>query len=222
MGLSVQQGLDEGAIQVWVKDPTTALALAETGWDGGLRPQAGADYVFYADSNMGYNKVDAVLERTLDYAVDWPADGGPGVATVAMTYRHPVAAPGHICDPAPRYGDDYDEMTARCYFSYVRLYAPGGSQLLETSGLEADSVVSERGEKRTQRFGGYFVMQPGTEHTVRFTYELPEGLTPADYRLVVQRQAGTNPLPVTLQVGDETHSATVASRQLTWAPGNGE
>ncbi len=215
---NVLQALDEGAIQVWMKNGEVASQLAATGWDGGIAYNPDADYVYYTDTNMGYNKVDSVLERTLDYHVDWPEGDGPATATATMTYRHPVAVEGHICDQSPRYGASYDEMAARCYFDYVRLHVPGGSRLLNVTGLEADSIRSARGEKGTERFGGYFVMPPGNEHTVSFTYELPERITPENYALTIQRQSGTNALPVTVNVAPHELSTTLATRELAWTP----
>jgi hypothetical protein len=218
--LKLVQALQEGAIQIWVKDPGVMDTLAEAGWDGGMHPENGADLLFYTDTNMGYNKVDSVLERSLDYQVTWPdAAGEAPIATVTMTYRHPIEVADHGCDPTPRYGETYDDMAARCYFDYVRLYAPGGSTLIEATGLEADSVTSERGEAGTQRFSGYFVMEPGTEHTVSFTYELPPDMTPDGYRLVLLRQSGTGALPVSLRAGAETLGTTLNARRTLWEPG---
>jgi hypothetical protein len=218
VAVNVLQALDEGAIQVWMRESSVAEQLANIGWDGGLAYDSSSDYLFYTDTNMGYNKVDSVLERSLAYDVDWPPDGGPAVATTTMTYRHPVNVEGHICDQSPRYGASYDEMAARCYFDYVRLYAPGGSKLMAVEGLETDSITAERGEKGTQRFGGFFVMPPGSEHTVKFTYELPAHITPEAYALTIQRQSGANPLPVTVDAGSHSLSTTVDTRQYDWTP----
>ncbi|MCB9138387.1 MAG: DUF4012 domain-containing protein [Caldilineaceae bacterium] len=215
------EALHEGAIQVWVKDDAeTMTALAASGWDGGLHPVDGADFLFYSDTNVGYNKVDSVMERSLDYVVVWP-DGADGraTATVTMTYRHPIDVPGHVCDPTPRYGDTYDDMSARCYFDYVRLYVPGGSTFIEAEGLEADSIKAARGEAGAQRFSGYFEMLPGSEHTVTFTYQLPATVTLDNYRLALVRQSGTGPLPVTLQAGDQALTTTVSARRMLWEPG---
>lgn len=48
---------------------------------------------------MGYNKVDAAIERGLDYRVSWP-DGAdqPAQATLTLTYTHPIEAEDPGCD----------------------------------------------------------------------------------------------------------------------------
>lgn len=209
--------LNERAVQAVVNDPEAAQALADLGWDGGIAPVADADYLALIDTNMGYNKVDSVLERSLDYAVDWQPDG-TGTATATLTYRHPLEADDHECDLTPRYGETYDDMAARCYFDYVRLYVPRGSTLVEATGVQADSISSRPGENGTEVFTGYFVLKPGEEQTVTFEYRLPETITPNTYSLVMQRQAGAKPLPVSITVGDALFDATLRDGRLEWTP----
>ena len=215
------RALNEGAIQIWVDDSDVASQLAKVGWDGGVHPEEGADFLLYVDTNMGYNKVDAVMERALTHQVSWPeGPDKPALVKTSMAYRHPIEAPDHECDPTPRYGDSYDEMTQRCYFDYVRLYAPGGSELIDVEGVQPDSVSSQRGESGTQVFSGYFVMKPGDEHTVTFTYRLPADITPDGYRLVVQKQSGVTPTPLTVRAGAHTLDTVLTEHRLTWAGQN--
>ena len=218
---AVNTALNERAVQIWLADPDAAELIAEQGWDGRLLPEAGADYVALVDMNMGYNKVNAVLERKVDYAVDWPNDGTtPGQATVTVTYRHPLDVVDDRCSPLTGYGMlvTYTEMIERCYFGYVRLYVPGGSELIGIEGVDKESILSQPGERGTRVFAGYFSMKPGEEHTVTFTYHLPESITPENYSLVVQRQAGVDPLPLDIAVGDTTLSTTLADGRMIWSP----
>jgi len=213
------QALEEGAVQVWLKDEDAAERMAEAGWDGSVRPQDDADFLLYVDTNMGYNKVDSVMERALAYEVSWPdGDDAPGLATVSMTYHHPIEMDGHECDQTPRYGDSYDDMARRCYFDYVRLYAHGGSELINVEGVDSDSIESRRGESGTNVFSGFFIMEPGSEHTVTFTYRLPPAIMQEDYRLVVQKQSGMAPLPLSVKVADDGFETTLQQRRLEWSP----
>jgi hypothetical protein len=216
---ALRTALDERAIQVWMADAGAAELLAALHWDGSLQPEPGADFVALVDSNMGYNKVDAVLARSLRYAVTWP-DGPaqPAQATLSATYRHPLRVAGHVCDSRSKYGATYSDMIERCYFDYVRLYVPLGSELVSITGVEADSINSQPGERGTQVFAGYFSVAPGSEHTVTFIYRLPPQITPDSYRLVIQRQSGTGPLPVEVKAGAAELSTTLAAGRLVWAP----
>ncbi len=210
--------LNERAVQIWLQDPRAQEQLAALRWDGALHPLARADYLALVDSNVGYNKVNAVVARSMQYSVAWP-DGADAsaLATTQVTYHHPVESPDHVCDQTSRYGDSRDDLMKRCYFNYVRLYVPRGSQLLSIDGVEADSVGSQRGIRSTQVLSGYFEMKPGTTHTVTFTYRLPPLIRQDEYRLVIQRQSGSGPLPVQWDVAGQTFSATISENLLDWS-----
>ncbi|PJF46515.1 MAG: hypothetical protein CUN48_13405 [Candidatus Thermofonsia Clade 3 bacterium] len=187
-----------------------------------MRPAENSDFLAVVDTNMGYNKADAAIQRSLDYRVEWPEEAGePARATLTLTYTHTVDGEDPGCDLTPRYGDSYADLIERCYFDYVRIYAPRGSELIEATGVEPDSVETHRGERRTQVFTGYFILPPGEQHTVTFTYALPPTLTPDAYRLVLQRQSGTQPLPITITVGDATQSALVSGALWEWSAEEG-
>jgi hypothetical protein len=206
-------------MQVWLADPAAADLMAELGWDGMLRPEAEADFVALVDTNMGYNKVDAVLERNLAHTVIWP-DGptAPAQATVTVTYRHPLNVVDEACSPQTDYGkiSSYTGLIQRCYFGYVRLYVPAGSELLTLEGVAADSISSQPGERGTQVFAGYFSLEPGDEHAVTFTYTLPSHITLSNYQLVVQRQSGSGPLPLQIAVDDTAFDLTLVDGQFVW------
>jgi hypothetical protein len=222
---AIDAALRERAVQVWLADPQAADPIAKQGWDGRLHPESGADYVALVDTNMGYNKANAVLENELAYRVDWP-DGPavPAQATLAVTYRHPLKVVDERCLPQPDFGTiaSYSGQIERCYFGYVRLYVPGGSELVTLEGVDAESISSRPGERGTQVFAGYFSLKPGEEHTVTFTYQLPPTITPENYRLVVQRQAGTSPLPLHLAVEDVVFRTTLVDGRMVWEPATTE
>ena len=211
-------GLERRGIQVWLVNPAAQEVLAAHGWDGGLHPEPGADYLALVDTNMGYNKVNAVVSREAAHTVSWPDAGGPGQAVLTITYTHPVQAEDPACRPEPRYGLRYEDMMARCYFDYLRVYAPAGSTLLGTSGMLAATVSSRPGERGTQEFAGYFVLRPNSQHQVSLRYTLPPSLRPQGYRLVVQRQAGTDPLTLSLQVGEASDHLMITEGAASWSP----
>jgi hypothetical protein len=202
---------------VWVANPQVQEVMAEARWDGGLHPPQGSDYLAVVDTNMGYNKVDAAMQRSLAYTVTWP-DGPqePAVATVTLSYTHPITTPDPGCDPSPRYGTTYADMIARCYFNYVRVFAPRGSELITARGIDGETITSRRGERLTEEFSGFFILPPNSSQTVYFTYRLPAGITPEDYRLQIARQSGTGPLPLTLSVDGITETLTLAEGWLDW------
>lgn len=196
LGRTVLQLLDQRHLQISVDDPTAAALLAARGWDGGLRPPEGSDFLAVIDSNVGYNKVNAVVRPALRYRVD-AADSGLA-ATLTITYTHTAPAGAEpVCDRTPRYGDSYDEMTRRCYWNYLRVYTAGGSELLAAEGLK--KVTTEPGERGTTVFAGDFVMSPAEVYVVTLRYRLPADLLAAPYRLFARKQAGTDAIPVTVE-----------------------
>ncbi len=215
---SVQQALRQRSIQVWITQPWMAQQLGLLGWDGALRPPANSDFVALVDMNMGFNKVDAVLQRGLTYSVTWP-DGptAPALATAVITYSHPITLPNYTCSNEPTYGEDYNFLIERCYYDYVRLYTPAGSTLASVEGVAPDSVVTQRGENQTQYFGGHFVLPVGETHTVTFQYRLPATLTAETYALQIQRQSGTQPLPLTVTIADQTTTTTLSMAKWSWS-----
>lgn len=213
---AAEDALNERSIQIWLADETAANQLAMLGWDGRIQTQPGSDYLSLIDTNMGYNKANAAIERALHYSVTWPTADGPATATVTIEYQHPLLIPNHVCDITPRYGADYEDLVERCFFNYVRLYVPQGSTLLATSGLEEGSVGTSRGEHNTQIFAGYFILPPGQSQRVQFHYQLPATLTPTDYTLWIQRQSGSGPLPLTLTIGGEEERLLLRDGFFIW------
>lgn len=214
---NIYTALGERSIQIWVEEPLLAKQLNLLGWDGGLYPAPGADFLALVDMNMGFNKADAVMQRAVRYDVTWP-DGptAPALATATITYTHPISIPNYTCTNTPEYGESYNFLVERCYYNYVRLYTPPGAELVQATGVEPDSVVTQRGENRTQYFAGYFVLPLGQQQIVTFQYRLPADLTSDNYQLLLRRQAGSKPLPVTVTVNGETITTTVTDAKLRW------
>lgn len=218
MAVAIESALDEHAIQIWSANPETAAVLARLKWDGGLHPAPQKDFLALVDTNMGYNKVDAVIERSLSYQLTWPE--GPAKAAqaqVTVTYKHLLQLADYDCDPRPHYGQSYDDMMARCYFDYVRLFVPSGSKLLSVEGVESDSVTSQHGEADTEFFAGHFSLRPGEQKALVFRYQLPAWLKPDQYGLIVQKQAGLPFLPLSLQIDGAESATTLQSGQWEWS-----
>lgn len=196
LGQTALKLLGERHLQISVDDPAAAALLARQGWDGGLRPPPGGDFLAVVDSNVGFNKVNAVVKPALAYRVA-PGDGGLE-ATLVITYTHTAPAGSEpICDRSPRYGDSYDEMTRRCYWNYLRVYVPGDSELVAAEGFK--KISTEPGMRGTTVFAGDFVVPPGEVYAVTLRYRLPADLPAAPYRLFVRKQAGTLATPLTVE-----------------------
>lgn len=216
---NTQAALNERAIQIWLAEPAAETQLARLGWDGGLHPQPGQDFLALVDTNMGYNKVNAVLQRSLSYTVTWSTNATqPAQAAVAIRYTNPVTETDPICAAKAYYGNDYDDMINRCYFNYIRLYVPAENQFVALEGVQPDSVTKQRGEQNLRIYAGYFMLKPGETKTITFRYQLPARLQPDNYALLIQRQAGSGSLPLRLQIGQQTTTTLLQTGKFTWSP----
>lgn len=187
--------LQEKHVLVTVNDPATATLLAEAGWSGAVTPGDG-DYLLVVDSNVGWNKVNSLVQRTTNYSVAPQADGSL-LADLELVYRHQGEASDQPCEHVARYGDSYEEMMRRCYFNYIRVLVPAGAELLSAEGFEQDQVTVKSGERDTTQLAGSLITPSGATRSVRLSYRLPSGLLSDNvYRLRVQKQPGTPALPV--------------------------
>ncbi len=71
---------------MYFNDPAIEAALEEGGWDGALRP-GDSDFLYLVDSNVGFNKADSVIQRSLVYQVDL-GDLNHPTGEVTLTYQH--------------------------------------------------------------------------------------------------------------------------------------
>jgi hypothetical protein len=199
-----------------VDDPEASALLSGMGLDGSLQTGPG-DFLMVVDSNLGFNKMDPRVERSLSYTVDLRQPGAPQAALI-MHYRNTITVPV-VCQHSSNYGTTvYEGMQARCYWDYVRVVAPPGASLLggglpPTPGKfllnghdEPGTWTSAPGERGTTEFGGLFVLPTAQEAELRLEYRLPEGvwLEQPDgsraYSLRLSKQPGTEGTPVTVTV----------------------
>jgi hypothetical protein len=112
-------------------------------------------------------------------------------------------------------------MMKRCYWDYVRVYVPGGSQLLngpdpsvppgslwaQGSDDQPDTIRPVLVEDGWPVWTAFFALATMEEKTLTFEYRLPDGLVTYDadglahYRLRVQKQPGTEAVPLQVEIG---------------------
>jgi hypothetical protein len=200
------QALEERHLFVYLPDGGPAGdALHAAGWDGALGEGAG-DYLMVVDANVGFNKASPLVTEALSYTVDLRDPRRPR-AELLLTHRHTAPARAEACDPAPRYDATYEGMMQRCYWDYVRVYAPGGSQLLEATrhpvpgellvtGLDRDGEVELLSDQAGKAaFATLLVLAPGERAETRYIYELPSEVVVQEggawrYSLTIQKQGG--------------------------------
>lgn len=227
----LDEAVEERHFQAYVREPAAQELLAEAGWAGSQANVVGQDFLLVADTNMGFNKVNASLVRSLDYRLVLDDDGG-GLATLTIEYDHLSEPSGQNCKPfAAIYSTEirYSNLIEDCYWNYVRVYVPEGSILIEASRhpVAGDALLTgEDWDGRAQsssdpgagltEFSNFLILPHGERTAVTFTYELPRNITRADegiqtYHLAVNKQAGVDSqslsVSVALPPGTQLHSS---------------
>jgi Protein of unknown function (DUF4012) len=125
-------------VQVYSTDPAGEAALVELGVGGSAAAPADGDYLMPVGVNAGGNKLDAFLERTLDWRVRLAADGS-AQATASLTLENTVASAG-----MPRYiVGPYDARFRKGVNEQVQiLYVAGGYGFTKAS-LDGRQVGAE-------------------------------------------------------------------------------
>jgi hypothetical protein len=207
--------LEEKHVLVYLEDGSAASLLAELGWDGALARQRG-DYLMVVDANLGFNKVNAVVQESLVYDVDLTDLAHPQ-ATLTVHHWHPVEHGENPCRHEPRYDPTYEQMMERCYWDYLRVYVPLGARLTDATphAISGSELLSGRPspaqvtvgppEEDHEVFATFFLLRPREALQTRFEYALPpeilqtrEGDT--GYALLVQKQPGTRAVPLRVRV----------------------
>ncbi len=207
---SIQEGIEQRHLQVYVRDRAAAQIFTKVGWDGGLVIPNAGDFLLAVDTNMGFNKVNAAVERSLKYRVILD-DQGEGSAELSMEYGFPENIGEKDCaHGGNRYNKikGYGDLIEDCYWNYLRIYTPIGSKLRSSSEhpLSGDFLLSGKdwdGESRKVSepgesaviFANFILLSPGEKQTSTLEYELPAVVNTlpdgsARYSLLVRKQAG--------------------------------
>lgn len=212
---AMRQGLEEKHILIYMRDPLTSSILADNNWDGAIRSAPG-DYLMVIDANMGFNKASVKVEEAINYQVTID-EHGRASGKVTLHYHHTSTKELDRCVQEIKYGETYEEHMDRCYWDYVRLYAPGGSRFLSANytPVPAHSLLSGKAtsgapivgprQRGKEVFANFFVLPTGEERQLRFEYRLPgrvvrRGPEGHHYSLLLQKQPGTIALPVHVEV----------------------
>lgn len=215
----LQTAAQERHLQLFSADPLLADLLDGTAWNGRMDPPAAGDFLHLSDTNMGFNKVNAVVERSLTYQVTLDPDG-QHVALLEARYENPPSTNPVECLHGTRYDPDteYQTLTSDCYWVYLRAYVPRGSGLISSSEhpVPAANLMSGKDWPGTSRaqladdgrftvFDNFLLLGTGQTETVSFEYTLPGAILAQDagkhlYQLHVRKQAGMVAEPISIQI----------------------
>ena len=197
IAMAMLQALGERHVLVQIDDPIAASMLADRGWDGGVRPGVG-DFLMVVDSNLGFNKVNAVMEMQLTYQVDL-SDWTSPQAFLVVTHYNPTSGsddcvhePLSVIKNPEALEAGYQGLIEGCYWDYLRVYMPEGAVLHEATAQSIPSDWMIRGEPVPARvddltntyvmseriegvlaFGTFLVVPMGEKVETEFRFQLP-------------------------------------------------
>lgn len=216
---SLFESIDTRDTLVFFDDPTVQQSMANLGWDGGMVDTPG-DYLFVADSNVGWSKVDRNIEREVTYVVDLGRENSPR-ATLTLEYTNHSGPDSQPCEPQwISRGTDYGQLKNACYWNYFRTYIPQESRILSTPKLPLSplSVSVEIGKGHAGQdtgtissshnktvYSGLTAVDAGEEKRLMLVYDLPKRvITDIEgqlrYDLYIQKQPGVISRNVEIEV----------------------
>lgn len=216
--------LNERHLLMQFDNPQMTDLLARRGWDGAPRPSNG-DFLMVVDSNVGFNKTNALVTTTLAYDVDLTDLTKPRASLVVSHQNNasnqvPCISHPYISALDLKEFEEKDYPINRCYWDYLRVYTLAETELL---GASVQTVPAEwMIRKRTvppqvdvlddnldglRGFGTLKVVPGGESLATSFRFALPvsvlefqaEGRQVA-YRLRIQKQPGMLGVALTVRL----------------------
>lgn len=218
LAYNINRALEEKHLQIYVNDASVAAALEENGWSNRLAGEPGRDLLMLVDSNMGYNKVAPHIRSSLTYEILLDSSGTAEAITTA-SYTHTLQQPiscrqGGLVSYAEL--PSYQQLSEDCFWNYLRLYVPAGSELLQSTRHPYDPALFTLSEGWTAGaeaasdleglalWHNFFVLQPGQEVASVYRYSLPQVTRTENgqqlYELRLLRQAGGAPRAFSVEV----------------------
>lgn len=144
--------------------------------------ESDGDYLHINDSNFAGAKSNLYVEQEVELKVDEGRDGTTN--TLIIKYKNPQKHDGWLNGP---------------YRDWFRVLVPKGSKLVDSSGSDDPIGTSEDLGKTV--FDGFFMLRPEGVTEVKLVYKTPVKVGKDGYKLLIQKQPGTNMPLYTVKVG---------------------
>jgi hypothetical protein len=173
--------LIEKHVLFYLNNEKAQSAVSDFGLGGRIKDYSG-DYLHINDANLGGRKSNLYATEDVEQEIEIARDG-TATKTLTITYKNPEKQDGWLNSVLP---------------TWVRVYVPKGSELVDSSGLEAKQDPYEDLGKTV--FAGFFQLRPEGVSKVTFVYKLPFKVA-KEYKLLIQKQPGTDGYLYTVKLG---------------------
>ena len=216
---NLRQAFQARHLQIYLRDPAAAAVLDDLGWSGRLVAPTDQDVLLVVDTNMGFNKTNIFIDREITYDVTLAQDSAVE-ANLTVDYTHRGSNNGQACLQGVVYDQNllnYLQIADECYWSYLRVYTPENSRILNSSRhvVPGETLVSGRTWDRSAvtlaehpgftTFANFLMVSQDDSVSSTYHYRLPDNVIQRgddynQYRLTIMKQAGTLPGPFHLAV----------------------
>lgn len=199
LGHALKRSLDEKHILVSLHEASTQATFEEAGWSGRLLPvrchktdlSCTADYSLLVDTNVGVNKANYYLSRSLAHLLSFKNKVVEHLVTVNYTNDSPA-----------------DVFPSGPYKNYGRWYIPltAYDMHLSIDGAEFSPTDIDKAVWEDKVVLGFYIEVPVRERreiTLRYSLPLSQGPITHAYQLLVQKQAGTDKDPLHLAISEQ-------------------
>jgi len=204
--LKIAQGLldslEEKEITIYVHNPSLASTLYQLNWDGSIKnphcrlDHCFTDYLYLVEANLGVNKANYFLRRSLEQAVDFK-ENGQIVHQLKINYENTALS---------------NDWPGGRYLNWLRVYLPQKTKIEEIviynplNNQEREVVAPDKRKEEAKdgkRVIGFKVEVPIKQRrTVEIRFSQKQ--TPKDqkvgYFLYWQKQPGYKETPVSLLI----------------------
>ena len=171
-------------IMMYMKDDKLESALMNLNWTGQMRQVENSDFLHINDSNFAGGKSNLYVRQKVD--MDITEQDGKRVNKLTIQYRNPFKASRWLNNVVNR--------------TYVRVYVPQGSKLLNSKGSDV-AVTTIESELGKTVFEGFVQVRPENTRDFVLEYELPADYTKdGKYPILIQKQGGTDPFEYDVSV----------------------
>jgi len=211
--------LKEHNILLQFDDPQMTNLLAGYGWDGAVRP-GNADFLMAVDTNVGFNKTNAVVDRKFNYDVDLTDLTKPTSTLVIFTSNHANSTASCVQWGEGQHPEEQAYPINYCYWNYLRIYVPSGSKLesatphqvpadwmLLNEQIPARIDSIDEGITGVNGYGTMMVVPEGQTLDTSFKFTLPANVISIDsvsgtetYSLKIQKQPGVISTPTLIRI----------------------
>ncbi len=216
LGQSLSAVLRRHDLLIYFTDAVIDQPMKEAGWDGALQ-SANSDYLMIVDSNLGFNKANALIQEAIAYSITLNARQA-SEAELSLTYTHTGRLNMGCVHLPPDYSlnTTYDQLTQLCYWNYRRVLVPSGVQLIDATrhptragelitGGTSDGSTEISSEAGKTSFNTLLIVGRGQRVDSHLRYALPDSVMRVDgnrhiYHLHVQKQSGAGAWPLTITI----------------------